>query len=52
MYKLVIILLAASLSFQGCSMVKSLFKKHKKKTDVNMAEVENLRRECLYDTLF
>jgi HEAT repeat protein len=45
MYKLIIILLAASLSFQGCSMVKSLFKKDKKKTDVNMAEVENLRRE-------
>jgi len=45
MTRLVIILLSALLSFQGCSMVKGLFKKDQKKMGVNMAEVENLRRE-------
>ncbi len=45
MRKLAIILLVASLSFQGCSMIKGLFKRDREKADVNMAEVENLRRE-------
>ena len=45
MRKVTIILLAASLSFQGCSMITGLFKKDKDKVNVNMAAVENLRRE-------
>ena len=37
--------MAATLSFQSCAMIKGLFGKKKEKVDVNLAEVENLRRE-------
>ncbi len=42
---ILLIFLAASLSFQGCSMIKGLFGKKKGIADVNLAQVENLRRD-------
>jgi len=42
---IILTLIAASLSFQGCSKIKGLFGKKEGKADVNLAEVENLRRE-------
>ena len=42
---IILTLMAATLSFQSCAMIKGLFGKKKEKVDVNLAEVENLRRE-------
>ena len=42
---IILIIMATSLSFQGCSTIKGLFGKKKEKSDVNLAEVENLRRD-------
>jgi len=42
---IILIIMAGLLSVQGCSRIKGLFGKKKEKTDVTLAEVENLRRQ-------
>ncbi len=42
---IILIIMAGLLSVQGCSRIKGLFGKKKEKTDMTLAEVENLRRQ-------